>query len=122
MGESSASFPFGVKTSPLFPSFAILDKSFLDGVNSAQLQYYAQKGWIFAIPEVLMYEHFRKRDPRRIANFFKLHSIEDSLVVLPGIGEMFRAETNTHRPASTILRARRVKFWLKKGHQENFLN
>ena len=66
----------------------VLDKSFLDGVNLAQLQYYAQMGWVFGVPEVLMYEHFRKRDKRRIANLFKLHGIEDRIALLPGIGEM----------------------------------
>ncbi len=39
-----------------------------------------------------MYKHFRKRDDRRVANLFELHNIEDSLVILSGIGEMFRAE------------------------------
>jgi hypothetical protein len=86
-----------------------LDKSFLDGVNSAQLQYYAQKGWIFGAPEVLIYEHFRKRDQRRIANLFKLHSIEDSVVRLPGIGEMFRREAKTLKPACTTMRAKGVE-------------
>jgi hypothetical protein len=92
--ESSTLFPFGVKAL----LFAVLDKSFLDGVNAAQLQYYAQNGWVFAIPEVLMYEHFRKRDRRRIANLFKLRSIERSLVLLPGIGEMFRKRSDDASP------------------------
>jgi hypothetical protein len=60
-------FPFGVKT---VQSFVVLDKSFLQGVNSAQLQYYVQMGWTFGLTEALMYEHFRKRDPRRIANLW----------------------------------------------------
>jgi hypothetical protein len=92
-----------------------LDKSFLDGVNSAQLQYYAQKGWIFGAPEVLIYEHFRKRDQRRIANLFKPHSIEDSVVRLPGIGEMFRREAKTLKPACTTMRAKGVEFIIQKG-------
>jgi len=112
MGESSVSFPFGVKTSR---SFAVLDKSFLDGVNSAQLQYYAQKGWIFGAPEVLMYEHFRKRDQRRFANLFKLHSIEGNVVLLTGIGEMFRREAKTLRPACATMRAKRIEFTPQKG-------
>lgn len=120
MGESSASFPFGVKTSRWLPSFAVLDKSFLDGVHSAQLQYYAQKGWTFGVPQVLVYEHFRKRDKRRIANLFKLHSIEDRLVILPDIGEMFRAEVRTLKPASTVLRAKFVKLIAKRGPSGEF--
>jgi hypothetical protein len=92
-----------------------LDKSFLDGVNSAQLQYYSQNGWVFGAPEVLMYEHFRKRDKRRVANLFKLHSIEDSVVLLPGIGEMSRSEAKTLKPARTTLRAKRIEFTIQKG-------
>jgi hypothetical protein len=93
----------------------VLDKSLLDGVNSAQLQYYAQKGWIFGLPEVLMYEHFRKRDRRRIANLFKLHSIEGSIVLLPGIGEMFRSEAETLKPACATMRAKKIQFTIQKG-------
>jgi hypothetical protein len=115
MGEPSVSFPFGVETQRWFPSFAILDKSFLDGVNPAQLQDYAQKGWTFGVPEVLMYEQLRKRDARRTANFFKLHSIENSLVRLPGIGEMFRAEAKTLKPASTVIRAKLIKLTVQRG-------
>jgi hypothetical protein len=110
MGELS--FPFGVKTSR---SFAVLDKSFLDGVNSAQLQYYAQRGWTFGLTEALMHEHFRKRDPRRIANLFKLHSIDGSIVLLPGIGEMFRSEAKTLKLACTTMRAERIEFRIQKG-------
>lgn len=112
IGEPSVLSPFGVKTSR---SFAVLDKSFLDGINSAQLQYYAQQGWTFGLPEVLMYEHFRKRDQRRIANLFKLHSIEASIVLLPGIGEMFRSEAKTLKPARTTMRAKRIEFTIQKG-------
>jgi hypothetical protein len=112
MGESSVSFPFGVKTSR---SFVVLDKSFLEGVNPAQLQCYAQNGWTFGLTEVLMYEHFRKRDAKRIANLFKLHSIEDSLFILPGIGEMFRVETSALKPAPRVLRAKLIKFIVKEG-------
>jgi len=93
----------------------VLDKSLLDGVNSAQLQYYAQKGWIFGLPEVLMYEHFRKRDRRRIANLFKLHSIEGSIVLLPGIGEMFRSEAETLKPACATMRTKKIQFTIQKG-------
>jgi hypothetical protein len=112
MGDLSVSFPFGVKTER---SFAVLDKSFLDGINSAQLQYYAQKGWTFGVPEVLMYEHFRKRDARRTANLFKLHSVENSLVIIPGIGEMFRAEVKTLSPSPMVMRAKLVKLIVRRG-------
>jgi hypothetical protein len=57
---------FGIQISKP-PSCLVMDKSFLDGVSSAQLQFYTRNGWTFAIPEVLMYEHFRKRDGWRIA-------------------------------------------------------
>ena len=110
--EPSVLFPFGVKTSR---SFAVLDKSFLQGVNSAQLQYYAQRGWTFGLTEALMHEHFRKRDARRIANLFKLHSIEGSVVLLPGIGEMFRSEAKTLKPACATMQAKRIEFTPQKG-------
>jgi hypothetical protein len=106
------SFPFGVKTPQ---SFVVLDKSFLQGVNSAQLQYYVQMGWTFGLTEALMHEHFRKRDPRRIVNLFKLHSIEGGVVLLPGIGEMFRSEAKTLKPASKTMLAKRVEFTPQKG-------
>lgn len=112
MKQSSVSFPFGVKTSR---SFAVLDKSFLDGVNSAQLECYAQTGWTFGLTEALMHEHFRKRDVRRIANLFKLLRIESSVVLLPGIGEMFRAEAKALRPARTTMRAKRIELTPQKG-------
>lgn len=115
MEESSVTFPFGVKKSSWFSSLAVLDKSFLDGVNSALLQYYAQKGWIFAIPEVLMFEHSRKRDARRTANLFKLRSIENNLVILPGIGEMLRTEAKTLNPAPQVMKAKFVKVIARKG-------
>jgi hypothetical protein len=104
-------FPFGVKTAQ---SFVVLDKSFLQGVNSAQLQYYVQMGWTFGLTEALMHEHFRKRDSRRIANLFKLHSIK-SVVLLPGIGEMFRSEAKTFKPARKTMPARRVEFTPQMG-------
>jgi hypothetical protein len=112
VGEPSVSTPFGVEA---VQSFAVLDKSFLDGVNSAQLQYRVQKGWVFGVPEVFMYEHFRKRDPRRIANLFKLHTIEGSVVLLPGIGEMFRTEAKRLLPACITMRANAAKFTVQKG-------
>ena len=62
-----------------------------------------------------MHEHFRKRDPRRIANLFKLHSIEGSIVLLPGIGEMFRSEAKMLKPACTTMRAKRIEFTIQKG-------
>jgi hypothetical protein len=113
-------YPFGVKSSRLFAPFVVLDKSFLDGVGSTQLRYYAQKGWIFGITEALMHEHFRKRDHYRISNLFKLHGVEDSLFLLPGIGEMFRAETATLKPASEVLKAKKVDFLLTKGPSGEF--
>ena len=89
-------------------SFVVLDKSFLQGVSAAQLQYYAQQGWVFGIADVFWYEHFRKWDESRLANLVKLKSIEKNLVQLPGIGEMFRAEAQRHRPASQVLVGKRV--------------
>jgi len=89
-------------------SFVVLDKSFIKGVSSAQLQSQVQQGWVFGIADVFWYEHFRKWDPWRLANLVKLKSIEKSLVLLPGIGEMFRAEAQKHRPASQVLVGKRV--------------
>ena len=101
--DSSA--PFGVNNAR---SFVVLDKSFLDGVNSAQLQCYARQGWIFGITEVLFHEHFRKRDGVRKANLHKLHSIETSLRMLPSIGEMFRSETDNLQPSPKVMRAKYI--------------
>jgi hypothetical protein len=104
--------PFGIKDSR---SFLVLDKSFLQGVTSALLQCYAQKGWTFGVTEVLMHEHFRKRDAKRTANIFKLHSIENRIALLPGIGEMFREEAKTLQPSSKTLRVSPLRFTPEKG-------
>lgn len=69
-----------------------------------------------------MHEHFRKRDAQRIANRFKLHSIEGSIVLLPGIGEMFRSEAKTLEPACTTMRAKRIEFTTQRGHRESILS
>lgn len=104
------SFPFRIKKPTASSRLVVLDKSFLDGINEATLKYLVQNGWVFAIPEVMMYEHLRKEDPRRTANMFKLHAIEKSIVILAGIGEMFRAEAQQLRPATQILCAKRMEF------------
>jgi hypothetical protein len=113
--QSSVSSPFGIKASRLLAPFVVLDKSFLDGVGSTQLRYYAQKRWIFGLTEALMHEHFRKRDHYRISNLFKLHGVEESLFLLPGIGEMFRAETAILKPAPEVLKATKVNLVATKG-------
>ena len=115
--EPSVSFPFGVNTSR---SFVVLDKSFLQGVNSAQLQCYAQNGWTFGLTEALLHEHFRKRDAKRIANLFKLHSIEGNIVLLPGIGEMFRSEAKALKPAFATMRAKRIQLTPQKGPSDEY--
>jgi hypothetical protein len=99
---------FGIDTSGR--SFVVLDKSFLQGVNPTQLRYYADKGWIFGIPDVLWYEPFHKRDDKRTANVLKLRSIESSLRVIPRIGQMFQAEVEHLEPASRRLRVKYVQF------------
>ena len=108
-------FPFGVKTSRLSSPFVILDKSFLEGVSVPQLLYYAQQRWIFGVTETLMFELLRKDDPKRIPNLLKLHKVEDNLMILPGIGEMFRAEGESREPAATVLVAKRVRLIVEKG-------
>jgi hypothetical protein len=118
--EPSVSSPFGINTSRLLSPFVVLDKSFLDGVSSTQLRYYARKGWTFGLTEALMHEHFRKRDHYRISNLFKLHSVEGSLFLLPGIGEMFRAETATLKPAPEVLKATKVNLVVMKGSSGEF--
>ena len=85
-------------------SFVVLDKSFLQGVTAQELRFYAKHGWIFGVTETLQYEHFRKWDRWRFANLVKLKAIEKHIVLLPGIGEMFRAESNNRKPASQVLR------------------
>lgn len=116
----SDSFLFGIKRPSAASRLVVLDKSFLDGVNEATLRYLVQYGWLFAIPEVMMYEHFRKEDNRRIANMFKLHAVENSIFILPGVGEMFRAEAQQLEPATKILRAKLMEFIVKIGPSGKF--
>ena len=94
---------FGIRARGQGQQLVVLDKSFLQGVTGLELQFYVQKGWVFVIPEVLWYEHFRTWDQRRFANLRKLKSVEKDIVLLPGIGEMFRAEARERKPASQAL-------------------
>ena len=89
--------------------FAVLDKSFLDASSPASLQYYALVGWRFGISEVLIYELLRKEDGQRTADLRKLHRIQKNLVLLPGVGEMFRAEIRAKKPAPSSLPGHRVR-------------
>ncbi|HXN85351.1 MAG TPA: hypothetical protein VN867_04735, partial [Candidatus Binataceae bacterium] len=89
-------------------SFVVLDKSFLQGVTAVELQYFVQQGWVFGIPDVFWYEHFRKWDRRRFANLVKLKSVETKIALLPGVGEMFRGESEKLTPASHVLRTTRI--------------
>ena len=100
---------FGVAASRSDRHLLVLDKSFLQGVSTVELQHYVQDGWVFAIPDVLWHEHFRKWDEWRLANLIKLKSIEPTLVLLPGLGEMLRAESEKLKPASQILAGKRIK-------------
>lgn len=100
--------PFGIANLLLGPRFVVLDKSFLDAVNSAQLQYYAQKGIIFGVTDVLKFELMRKsNDAQRTRSLLKLSEVQE-LVLLPGVGEMFRAESANREPAPSIMIARRL--------------
>jgi hypothetical protein len=103
---------FGLKASR---SFAVLDKSFLDGVSSPQFQHYALNGWTFGVTDALLHEHLRKRDARRIRNLFKLHVIQESIVRLPGIGEMFRSEARTLKPACMTMLAKMIELTPQEG-------
>jgi hypothetical protein len=100
-------------------SFVVLDKSFLQGVTASELQYHVQQGWVFGIADVLWYEHLRKWDRWRFAHLVKLKSVETHLALLPGVGEMFRAESEEVRPASQVLRTKQVVLneKLGRGHQ-----
>jgi hypothetical protein len=101
--------PFGIPNPPLGPPFVVLDKSFLDAVSSPQLQYHVQQGITFGVTDVLMYELMRKsNDDQRKRSLFKLSDVQ-GLVLLPGVGQMFRAEGKYRKPALSILRARRLK-------------
>jgi len=86
----------------------VLDKSLLQSVGLAQLQHYVQNGWLFAVPDIFsdifFYEHLRKWDEWRLANLRKLKAIEKRLFLLPGIGEMFRAESQFLKPATEVMR------------------
>lgn len=102
---------FGVPTHDgIFRCFVVLDKSFLQAINGAQLKFYASCRWIVGVPRVLFDEHFRKWDKWRFANLNKLRSAQDNLVLLPSIGEMFRAERQTLKPASLVLKATAIDF------------
>jgi hypothetical protein len=85
-------------------ALVVLDKSFLQSVGLAQLQYYVNNGWLFAVPEIFFYEHLRKWDEWRLANLRKLKAIESRVVLLPGVGEMFRAESRDLKPAKQVIR------------------
>jgi len=96
---------FGIDVRGMFGrSFVVLDKSFLQGVTAQELRFYVKHGWIFGVTETLQYEHFRKWDRWRFANLVKLKAIEKHIVLLPGIGEMFTAESEKRKPASQVLR------------------
>ena len=100
---------FGIDVQGMFGrSFVVLDKSFLQGVTAQELRFYVKHGWIFGVTETLQYEHFRKWDRWRFANLVKLKAIEKHIVLLPGIGEMFRAESKKLKPASQVLRIKRL--------------
>ncbi len=102
---------FGVPTHKgIHRSFVALDKSFLQAISGAQLQYYVKEGWTFGIPRVLWDEHFRKWDKKRFANLKKLRSVEKDLVLLPAISEMFRTECETLKPAPIVLKCQAVEF------------
>jgi len=71
--------------------------------------YYVQQGITFGVTDVLMYELLRKpNDDRRKRSLFKL-SDAHGLVLLPGVGEMFRVESKYRKPALSVLRARRLE-------------
>jgi hypothetical protein len=84
-------------------SLVVLDKSLLQAIGLVQLQYYIQKGLLFAVPDLLFYEHLRKWDAWRLANFRKLKAIESRVVLLPGIGEMIRTESRYLKPATQVI-------------------
>src|SRR5579862_4761282 len=88
--------------------FVVLDKSFLHGVTAQELRFYGKHGWIFGVTPTLQYEHFRKWDRWRFANLVKLKAIEKHIVLLPGIGEMFRAESKNRKPASQVVLIKRI--------------
>jgi hypothetical protein len=100
---------FGVEVQGMLGrSLVVLDKSFLQGVTAQELRFYVKHGWIFGVTETLQYEHFQKWDRWRFANLVKLKAIEKHIVLLPGIGEMFRAESKKRKPASQVLRVKRI--------------
>jgi len=116
----STSSRFGLENSRWNETIVVLDKSFLDGNSSAQLQFRVQNGWRFALSEALMHELLRKRDDRRIANLFKLQSIEKTLVLLPDIPEMFRAEAEKLKPAQDVLRGKFVSLRVQRGPSSEY--
>ena len=58
------------------------------------------------ITDVFWFEHLRKWDPRRYTNLMKLKDLGQSFLLVPGIGEMFRAESESRKPASEVLEFR----------------
>ena len=110
--------PFGLPNPPLGPPFVVLDKSFLDAVSSPQLQYHVQQGVTFGVTDVLMYELMRKsNDDQRKRSLFKL-SDAHGLVLLPGVGQMIRAEGKYRKPALSVLRARRLDITTGSGSSQ----
>jgi len=121
MRQQESGRAFGVNPkSGGWQSFVVLDKSYLQGVKADDLQFRVRQGWVFAIPDVLWYEHFRKWDRKRWANLRKLKSIEKRLVLLPGIGEMFRAEASLLKPAPQCFGFRGVEFEAALDSSEYF--
>ncbi len=108
---------FGVRADDRTRRLVVLDKSFLQGVQDVELEYYTQQGWVFVIADVFWYEHLRKWDRGRFSNLVKLKGIENKILLLPGIGEMFRAESSSKKPASQVLHFRKLTLTekVKKG-------
>src|SRR5215472_4840007 len=104
----SPNTPFGLEAPGITRPHYVLDKSYLDGASFARIQYLAQNGVNLLLPDALIHELVRKRDRQRTHDFFKLAKFDGNLFVLPGIGEMFRAEQEFNAPAPSILRAPRV--------------
>jgi hypothetical protein len=112
---ASSEFVFGVRARKEGrQSLVVLDKSFLQAVGFAQLQHYVRNGWLFAAPDVFFYEHLRKWDEWRLANLRKLKTIERRVVLLPGIGEMFQAESRYLKPATQIIRMEKKRLVLNE--------
>jgi hypothetical protein len=104
--ERNYHMPFGFEVKSL-RSLVLLDKSYLQAVSRAQLEYYCSQGSVVPfVSDVLMRELLRTvdLDSGRVQSLRKLYSVQQYLWVAPAVGEMLRFEAQNREPASLSMR------------------